>query len=381
MEVTLTDDQKVFRDTTRRFLATECGTDEVRRLASTVDGFDAAYWRQGAELGWTSLLVPESHGGGSISGNGVVDLSIVADAFGRHVAPGPLGPTNVVAGALARCSVEDHPEELGRLLAGEATAAWAGSEHALGQGALAATRDGDGDGWTLSGSSAMVEAAAQADVLLVTASVDGGLMQFVVPVATDGVTITPLHGLDVVRRFAAVTFDAVTVSSDARLVTEGSARAEVERQLQHALVVQAAEMVGAAERTFEFTVEWAFDRYSFGRPLASYQELKHRFADMKMWLEASHGLAAALAREVQASAPMAGETASASKAYLGTYLAELMQDCVQIHGGIGLTTDHDLHLYLRRVTADRALFGTPAAHRQRLAALAAANGVAGGAAA
>jgi alkylation response protein AidB-like acyl-CoA dehydrogenase len=131
-------------------------------------------------------------------------------------------------------------------------------------------------------------------------------------------------------------------------------------------------MAGAAAKTFDFTVEWAFDRYSFGRPLASYQELKHRFADMKTWLEASHGLASALAHGVQAGGPDAAETASATKAYLGEYLPELMQDCVQMHGGIGLTADHDLHLYLRRVACGRATYGTPAEHRQRIAAIAAA---------
>ena len=117
------------------------------------------------------------------------------------------------------------------------------------------------------------------------------------------------------------------------------------------------------------TVEWAFDRYSFGRPLASYQELKHRFADMKMWLEASHGLVSALAREIAANEASAVETASAAKVYIGDHLAELVQDCLQIHGGIGLTSDHDLHLYLRRVTVDRALHGLPSDHRQRIGAL------------
>ena len=151
---------------------------------------------------------------------------------------------------------------------------------------------------------------------------------------------------------------------------------DVEQQLLHALVIQSAVLVGAAERVFDFTVEWAFDRYSFGRPLASYQELKHRFADMKMWLEASHALAAALAREVHDGDPGGRGTASATKAYLGTYLVELLQDCVQMHCGIGLTTDHDLHLYLRRAVTERASFGTPADHRRRIAVLAAAEAAA-----
>lgn len=369
MEVTLSDDQEFFRDTTRRFLSTECPIAQVRALALSDDGFDAAYWRQGGALGWTSMLVPESQGGGSVSGNGVVDLTIVADAFGRHVAPGPLVPTNVVAAAIARADADEHRPLLAGLLAGEAVATWCGAEHALGDGALGAVRTGDG--YLLSGFSTPVEAAAQSSSLLVTARADDGLVQCIVPAATAGIAVTPLAGLDLVRRFARVDFADVEVPASAVLTSGHPVAADVEQQLRHALVVQSAVLVGAAERTFDFTVEWAFDRYSFGRPLASYQELKHRFADMKMWLEASHALAAALAREVQAGTPGIEETASVTKAYLGMHLTELMHDCVQIHGGIGLTTDHDLHLYLRRVVTERSLFGTPAVHRRRVAAIAA----------
>ncbi len=368
MEVILTDDQETFRDTTVRFLTAESSIAEVRRIAASDEGFDPAFWRQGAELGWTSLLVPESHGGGTVSGNGVVDLTIVADAFGRHVAPGPLLPTNVVAAAIARSSSEAHAGLLARLLAGDAVATWCGAEHALGAGSTTAARTPEG--FVLSGASSPVESAARSEALLVTASVGGELEQFVVPADAAGVRVTPLSGLDAVRSFSRVEFDAVAVSASDRLVPSSSTAEDLERQLQHALVIQTAQMVGAAQRTFDFTLEWSFDRYSFGRPLASYQELKHRFADMKMWLEASHALVSALSREVQAGLPAAAETASITKAYLGSYLAELMQDCVQMHGGIGLTTDHDLHLYLRRVVTDRSSFGTPAVHRRRVAAIA-----------
>lgn len=373
MEVTLTDDQEFFCDTTRRFLSTECPLTEVRALAQDEDGFDRRYWQRGADLGWTSLLVPEALGGGSISGDGVIDLTIVADAFGRAVAPGPLLPTNVVASAVAHVGTDEQQELLPAILAGDRVAAWCGWEDVLGAcsdggGITAAPADG---GFVLNGRSAPVEAAGQADLLLVTAHAEARPVQFLVPLPAEGVRIAALESLDIVRRFAAVEFEGVFVPESARLGSPESSPADVERQLQDALVVQAAEMVGAAERTFEFTVEWAFDRYSFGRPLASYQELKHRFADMKMWLEASHALTSALAREVQDSSPSAPETASITKAYLGEHLAELMQDCVQMHGGIGLTSDHDLHLYLRRVTAGRSLYGTPAMHRQRITAIAA----------
>jgi alkylation response protein AidB-like acyl-CoA dehydrogenase len=112
------------------------------------------------------------------------------------------------------------------------------------------------------------------------------------------------------------------------------------------------------------TLAWGFDRYSFGRPLASYQALKHRFADMKSWLEVSHALGDAAASSVSADAADAAELTSAAKAYVGHYGVELAQDCVQIHGGIGVTYEHDLHFFLRRVTLDRTLYGTPADHRQ-----------------
>ncbi len=375
MELTLTDDQDFFRQTTTRFLSNECPLTQVRALAASPTGSTTDYWRQGAELGWTSLLVPESEGGGSISGAGVVDLTIVADAFGRSVAPGPLVPTNVVAYALASSgSDQQRGEVLSGLLAGDAVATWCGAElaldrHARGAGPVAEAVDG---GFVLTGGSPVVEAAGEADHLLVTAHSGEGLVQLLVPATAAGVSITPLRSLDAVRRFARVDLKRVRVPTTSQVGTTDSTAATVERQLQLALVMQTAEMVGAAERTFDFTVEWAFDRYSFGRPLASYQELKHRFADMKMWLEASHALAAALAREVQHESPSAVETASVAKAYLGEYLAELMQDCVQIHGGIGLTSDHDLHLYLRRVTIDRLLHGSPADHRQRIASVQAA---------
>jgi alkylation response protein AidB-like acyl-CoA dehydrogenase len=372
MEVTLTDDQEFFRDTTRKFLESECPIVKVRELAASAEGFEPGYWRQGAELGWTSLLVPEELGGGSISGSGVVDLTLVADAFGSHVAPGPLLPTNVVAAAIARSGTDEQKTGvLPALLAGEMVAAWAVGEPAphdrLGDVAVSATADG-GD-FVLSGVKSPVEAGAQSEQLLVTARTDDGLAQFLVPADTSGVTITPLDSLDLVRRYARVELDGVHVPASAAVGVPGQSDADIERQLQLAIVIQTAECVGAAQTVFDFTLEWMFNRYSFGRPLASYQELKHRFADMKMWLEASHGLAAATAREVEAQTAGVEETVSAAKAYTGQYLAELVQDCVQMHGGIGVTYDHDIHLYLRRVTVDRLTHGTPADHRQRIAAL------------
>src|SRR5581483_4589732 len=140
----------------------------------------------------------------------------------------------------------------------------------------------------------------------------------------------------------------------------------VEHQRQVALALLVAESVGVMQAGFDLTVEWSLDRHTFGRPLASYQALKHRFADMKSWLEAAHAISDAATSATAARSPEAGELLAAAKAFVGHFGGELLQECVQLHGGMGLTFEHDLHLYLRRHTVDRALYGTPQAHRQRL---------------
>jgi alkylation response protein AidB-like acyl-CoA dehydrogenase len=147
----------------------------------------------------------------------------------------------------------------------------------------------------------------------------------------------------------------------------GTIEAAVDRQIQIAVALQCAETAGAVQRAFEFTVQWAFDRYSFGRPLASYQALKHRFADMKLWLEASLATASAAAHAAAQRAADADELASVAKSYVGQRSTDIIQDCVQMHGGIGVTWEHDIHLYLRRATVNRAMFGSPSEHRRRLA--------------
>ena len=169
------------------------------------------------------------------------------------------------------------------------------------------------------------------------------------------------------RRFSVIRFDDVRIPLSAVVGDVGDAGAQIDRQVAIALAILSAESVGTMQAAFDMTVEWAFDRYSFGRPLASYQELKHRFADMKTWLEASHAVSDAAVEAVASRSPDADELLAAAKAFIGDYGTELIQDCVQMHGGIGVTFEHDLHLFLRRHTLNRALFGTPADHLRRLA--------------
>jgi alkylation response protein AidB-like acyl-CoA dehydrogenase len=369
MELALTDDQEFFAATTRKFLEDKATPTDLRDLRHDPAGYTDRFWRQGAELGWTSLLVSEEDGGGSISGRGVTDLTLVAHEFGRYAAPGPLIATNVVAAAISRSGNAGQKEFfLPGLISGELIASWAYTEppphDRLGQ--VSTTADVGEGGFVINGQKMPVEAGGQAAQFLVVARSGDSLVQLLVPRDTPGVTVEAAHGLDLTRRYAEVTFADVRVPVSAQLGEAATTAADIERQLELALVLQLAEMVGAMDRAFGITVEWAFNRYSFGRPLASYQELKHRFADMKAWLEAGHAIADAAAREVDDRSGRADEYTSAGKAFLGVYGVELVQDCVQMHGGIGVTFDHDLHLYLRRVVIDSLQYGTVSDHRQRL---------------
>jgi alkylation response protein AidB-like acyl-CoA dehydrogenase len=226
----------------------------------------------------------------------------------------------------------------------------------------------DGSDLFLSGEARIVESAGQAGHLLVTCHEEGGVTQVLIPTTTPGVSTTPMETVDLTRRFGIVTFDHAKVSSAAVIGSADETGNDIDLQFLRYLVLLNAESVGAMQAAFDMTVEWAFDRYSFGRPLASYQALKHRFADMFMWLESSHASSDASCAAVADGDPDAAELVSAAKAYIGEYGAELVQDCTQMHGGIGVTFEHDLHLFLRRVTVNRALAGTPADHFRRITA-------------
>ena len=372
LDFDLTEEQQLFADTSRRFLEDQCDLVTVRKLAETDAGFAVDWWRRAAGLGWMSLLVDEEAGGLGLGGHGILYLGLVAEEMGRMVSPGPLLPCSVVASTLSRSgNAEQRSLALPALVSGEATAGWCFAEGGRGWGADAVAMPSErvSGGYRLRGDKWPVEAAAEARYLLVTARCDGQLTQFLVPADAPGIVIEPLEGLDLVRRFARVRFDGVEVDAAAVVGTEGGTADDVERQLQIGLAVSCAESAGAVARVFEFTLEWAFERFSFGRPLASYQALKHRFADMKTYLEGCHAAASAALHAIASGAADSACLARVAKAFIGDCAPEIVQECVQMHGGIGVTWDHDIHLYLRRVATNRAILGTPREHRAGIADL------------
>ena len=364
-----TADQELFEKTTARYLESKYPSDHVRDLARMPSAFNPEAWQQGAALGWTSLLVPEAAGGGSISGNGLLDLLTVAYQFGRHAAPGPLLPTNLVAAALARWGSEDQQREpLSGLIDGSATAAWCGPQRIddpCGRGTDVSAQT-SGAELILSGRLSPVEGASDASLLLVSVTEPSGRSYVLVPLPAPGVQCTPLTSIDLTRRFHDVTLRDVRLPVSARVGQAGAGDTYEEIMFDVLATLRAAELVGALQRCFDMTLQWTRDRYSFGRPLASYQEIKHRMADMRTALEAGAAITLRAARAFGDGAPDASVWCSAAVTYVGRAALEAIQDCIQIHGGIGLTAEHDLHLFLRRAVVDTQLGGSPADMTQRV---------------
>ena len=350
-------DLKLFCDTTRQLVS---GV-ELRRLHDADTSFDRQWWLQAAELGWTALLAPEELGGGSITGSGVADLAVLVTELGKQVAPGPLLPVSTVIAGLA-----SYGADVSALVDGSKVATWAFSGDGIPRfTATGFTAVGRGEGYVLSGVAERVEAAPQADVFLVPVTTPAGVHQFLVPAEAPGVTVTRVRSIDIVRQYGTVALDGVVVGEP--LGDAAQTVTAMRRQWQIAVLLRCVEMVGALQQAFDITYQWAFDRYSFGRPLASYQVLKHRYADLFLGLQACESIVDAAVAAVASDDPRADTLLSAAKAFVGEHGVSALHDCIQLHGGIGVTWEHDLHLYLRRVALNANTFGTTHDHQLALA--------------
>jgi len=360
----------LFASTTESFLEKEASLGRLRELHAAGTSFDADWWRRAAELGWTSLLVPEELGGGSVSGDGVADVALVAELAGRTVAPGPLHPVSTVLAGLVEAP-ENHEAAIESLVSGEAVGSWAVYEPGKQWSPLAATATATrtATGYRIDGVKDRVEAGAESAVLLVVAQCDGLVRQFLVPTDAAGIRVEPQESIDLVKSYARVHFDGVEVDESAAVGSAGQTPDLIARQAQIAQVLQCAEVVGILDAVLAFTIQWGFDRHSFGRPIGSYQALKHKYADLKIWFEACRATTKAAVAEVASRSPGAEIAVSIAKSYVGEHAPGMLQDCVQLHGGIGVTWEHDLHLFLRRATLYRSMFGTPEDHNLRVYAL------------
>jgi alkylation response protein AidB-like acyl-CoA dehydrogenase len=375
-------EQQLIRDSARDFLAARAGPEQLRAALHTPAGYDAQLWRQMAgELGWSGLAIPAQYGG---AGLGWVELCILQEEMGRRLVASPFFATAALAAPLiAAAATEVQRSALLRgIAAGETRIACAltGVDGRPACEGVAVTLAKAGAGHTLSGVSDFVIHAVGADLFVVLArsgpQADAGISVAVLPAGTPGISVQPHVMLDLTRPMARVEFDAVPVSAAQLLGAAGGARAAVEKALCMARVALAAEALGGAERIVEMTTEYVKQRLQFGRPIGSFQAVKHRLADMMVELEAARSLAWYAACVVDEGGAELEAAAATAKSYCCDAFFDCAASAIQLHGGIGYTWEHEAHLYFKRARATATLLGSPAWQRERLVRLIASGAAA-----
>jgi alkylation response protein AidB-like acyl-CoA dehydrogenase len=369
------DEQELLRSTARKFFENECGSDTVRRLMETPEGISPELWTKLAEQGWLGLVYPEAYDG---MGLGLVDLVVLMEEMGRAVVPGPYFSAVLLGGlAIAEAGSEAQKKEwLPRIAAGDRrmALAWMEPSAQLGPAGVTLTAVEKGGKYTLSGTKLFVHDAHTADALVVAARTRpgagaDGVSLFLVPKGTKGLEVTLLPTMDQTRKLCEVALSDVTIGPDALIGAAGAGWAPLARVLDRATVALCAEMCGGAQKVLDMTVEYAKIRQAFGRPIGSYQGVKHRAADMLVDVENSKSItyyAAWALDEGAAEAPLA---VSMAKAYVSDAYRRVAAAGIQLHGGIGFTWEHDLHLYFKRAKGSEFTFGDATHHRERVAQL------------
>jgi len=369
------DEQELLRSTARKFFENECGSDTVRRLMETPEGISPDLWTKIAEQGWLGLVFPEAYDG---MGLGLVDLVVLMEEMGRAVVPGPYFSTVLLGGlAILEAGSEAQKKEwLPKIAAGDkrVALAWMEPSAQLGPAGVTLTATEKGGRYTLSGTKLFVHDAHTADALVVAARTRPGagaegVSLFLLPRETSGLRVTLLPTMDQTRKLCEVTCADVTVGADALLGAAGAGWAPLGRVLDRATVALCAEMCGGAQKVLDMTVEYAKIRQAFGRPIGSYQGVKHRAADMLVDVENGKSItyyAAWALDEGAAEAPLA---VSMAKAYVSDAFRRVAAAGIQLHGGIGFTWEHDLHLYFKRAKGSEFTFGDATHHRERVAQL------------
>ncbi len=350
MDFDLSDDQVALRDGARELLDGVSTPEAVREVVEAGGGSSDRIWAAMVEQGWLGVALPEDRGG---LGFGVVELAVLLEEIGRHATPAPFASTVLAVDALDAAGRADDVE---RLVAGDAlgTVAWSARPDAV------RARQEPG-GWVLDGRPDPVLWAPSASLVAVVAATSDGPALFRVDLDAGG--RPPAEpAIDRTRELGWLELDA----TPAEMLGGTDA---VEALTDRGAVFAAAEMLGGAARVLDMTVEYAKDRVQFGRPIGSFQAIKHRCADMLVDVEGMRSTVYWAAWCIGAGDPEASVAASTAKVWTSDASKRVMASGLQVHGGIGFTWEHDLHLFLKRAQLDQLTFGDAAFHRVRLAAL------------
>jgi len=376
MDFGFSPEQEMLRATARKFLENECTSGFVRARMEEPAGVTDEFWAKLAEQGWLGLVYPEEHGG---SGLGFVDLTVLMEEMGRVVMPGPFLSTVLLGGLAIReaGSPAQKKEWLARIAAGRARTTLAWTEPSArwdAAGVTCAAREDKG-GFVLNGTKLFVLDAHLADALVVVARTgegktpEDGVSLLLVPKGTRGMEVKLLPTMDQTRKLCEVSFKDASVPADALMGVKGRAWPTLSRVVERATVALCAEMCGGAQRVLDMTTDYAKIRVAFGKPIGTYQGVKHKAADMLVDVENAKSLTYYAAWAVDENVPEAALAASMAKAYVTDAYRKVAGAGIQLHGGIGFTWEHDLHLYFKRAKSSEFTFGDATYHRERVAQL------------
>ena len=367
MDFDLSKPQKLLKESARQFLSRQCKPERVRQLMESESAYDADLWREIADQGWTGLTISEEFGG---LGLGLIELAVVAEEMGRACLPGPFLSTFFASSLIERASSQAQKSRyLEAIATGElkATVALLESDAAWNTDAIAVKAERSNGDYVISGKKLFVPDARIADVVICVARNGDGHLLLPVERRTEGVEVKATPSMDATRKLSEVVFTDVSVPDVDVFGADGDASGALAEAVDAATVALCAEMVGGMQWILDTTVEYAKTRQQFGRPIGSFQAIQHQCADMLLMTESARSATYYAAWSVSEGSEMAGTAVSVAKAYCSDAFREVANRGVQIHGGIGFTWEHDLHLYYKRSKAAEVMFGDATFHRERIA--------------
>jgi alkylation response protein AidB-like acyl-CoA dehydrogenase len=371
MDFAFSEEQDMLRASAREFLGKQVTSKTVRSLAESEDGFDAGLWKRLAELGWTGLGIPEEYGGVGT----FLDLVVVLEEAGRALLPGPFFTTmGLGVPALLEAGTEAQKKQvLSAVAAGDARVTLAMTEPAgrWDSGGVELRAERSGGSWRLSGTKLFVPDAEAADHIVVVARTragdDEGITLFLVSGRPAGLTVGPLKTMDMTRRWYELKFDGVELSDDAVMGSPDQGWPPLKRALEWGAAALCAEMVGGAQWVLDTSVEYAKTRHQFGKPIGIYQAVSHKLSDMLLEVESARSATYYAAWTVDADAPDRALATSMAKAYASDAFRKAAGNGIQVHGGIGFTWEHDMHLYFKRAKSSEVTLGDATYHRELVA--------------
>jgi len=368
MDYDLSKPQKMLQQSVREFCQRQCPLEKVREIMETDTAHDQDLWQGIADQGWIGLHLPEDHGG---LGLGLVDLAVVAEELGRACLTGPFLSTTWAATLLSKCGNEAITQQylpdlcegskIATVACFEEEAGWVTDEYST------VKANEWGDGVQLSGSKQLVGDAAVADVMIVAARGEKGLILALVETSAEGVTIEATPGIDATRKLYEVKFENVAGTV---LASGDEAEQALTKSQQVGNVAVCAELVGSMQWMLETTVEYARTRKQFDQIIGSFQAVQHKCADMLLDTESSRSAALYAAWALSEGTDDADRAVSIAKLFCADAAQKVGDNGVQAHGGIGFTWEHDLHLFYKRNKSNEFLFGDATFHREHVAQIA-----------